>query len=201
MAIGDNYRLSVRSQHNSTFDDVVNGWHFTQLSALVFDTPGEDLIAAWANYCSATYLGSMSVNYTLDLFEVRQVTGGNEITQAAVSLAGTRGTSATQLPPQVSCVVNWGTGLAGRRFRGRTFMPPASEGDVVDGRFEPTYISGVENFALAMIQDMPSINVNFAQWELVVFSTAGAPTATPIVTGVPNTNPATRRSRRFGVGS
>jgi len=201
MSVGDIYRLSVRSQRTGSGDDVVNGWHFRQFNPLVFDTAGEDLIGAWENYCQDLYLGLMSTIYVLDLFEVRQIVGGNEIFQQTVSRVGTRGTDATVLPAQTSCIVNWQTGLAGRRFRGRTFMPPASEGDIVEGLFESTYLAGVDNFIAAMITDMASIGIEFASWELVVHSTAGAPTSTNVISGSGNPNPGQRRSRRIGVGS
>jgi len=201
MALGDTYRLSVRSQRTGSGDDVVNGWHFQQDTALVFDTAGEDLVAAWVDYCSPLYLGLMSTMYTLDLIEVRQVTGGNEIFQSTVSLPGTRGTDATVLPAQTSCVVNWATGQAGRRFRGRTFMPPASEGDIIEGVFESTYLAGVANFVTAMVDTMNSVSIDYAIWTLVVHSTAGAPISTVVISGAGNPNPAQRRSRRIGVGS
>lgn len=201
MATGDVYRLAVRSQRTGSGDDVVNGWHFRQDTALVLDSAGEDLVAAWTDYCQGLYLGLMSTIYTLDLYEVRQKTGGVEVYVQPTSEAGTRGTDATVLPAQSSCVINWGTGLAGRRFRGRTFMPPASEGDIVEGRYEPTYVSGVSNFVTAMIDDMSSVSIDYAIWTLVVFSTVGSPTDTDVTVGQVNTNPAQRRSRRLGVGS
>jgi len=201
MAVGDIYRLSARSQRTGSGDDVVNGWHFRQANPLVFDTAGEDLIAAFEEYCETVYLGLMSTLYILDLYEVRQITGGNEIFQSAVSRPGTRGTDSTVLPSQTACIINWQTGLAGRRFRGRTFMPPASEGDIVEGQFESTYLGGVADFIALMIDDMASISVTFASWELVVHSTAGAPTSTTVITGAANPNPGVHRSRRIGVGS
>lgn len=201
MATSDTYRLSARSQRNDSGDDVVNVWHFRQDTTLVFDTAGEDLVAAWQNYVQTLYLGLLSTAYTLDLLEVRQVTGGSEIYQLVVSEAGTRGTDATVLPAQASCVVNWGTGFAGRRFRGRTFMPPASEGDIIDGKYESTYLAGVANFCDAMIDDMASIDIAYAVWTLVVYSTAGGIVSTQITTGAGNPNPGMHRSRRLGVGS
>ena len=201
MAVDDVYRLSVRSQRTGSGDDVVNGWHFRQDAPLVLDSAGVDLVSAWISYCQALYLGLMSTIYTLDLYEVRQVVGGDEIYVQPTSEAGTRGSDASVLPAQSSCIINWGTGKAGRRNRGRTFMPPASEGDIVEGLYESTYLSGVANFVTAMLDDMGSVTIDFAAWTLVVFSQAGAPTATPVTAGLVNPNPGQRRSRRIGVGS
>lgn len=201
MAVGDIYRLSARWQREVTGDDVVNVWHFRQDAPLVFDTAGEDLVAAFRNYCEPTYFAITSSIYVLDLYEVRQATGGFEIYQEVVSVPGTRGTDVTVLSAATSCVLNWRTGLAGRSNRGRTFMPPTAEGDLDTGQFIPGYLDGVNAFADAMIDDMSSLNILFSVWRLVVFSQVGGPHGTDITSYFANPNPAKMGSRRLGVGS
>jgi hypothetical protein len=208
MAIGDIYRLSARWENNLTQDDIVNVWHFRQDQVTIFDTAGEDLVGAFIEECVPVYAALVAASYTLNLFSVRQVEGGEEIYEEAVSIPGTRGTAATQLPSTVACVLSWKTGLAGRRRRGRTYMPVTVEGDIDTGQFITAYLDGVDAFALNMIDDMQNNSLTHANWAFGIWSapqTIPLPTPptlfTDVTQGIARSNPGTIRSRRAGSGS
>jgi hypothetical protein len=208
MAINGIYRLSARWENNLTGDDIVNVWHFRQDEITILDTPGEDLVQAFVTECIPVYAALVAASYTLNLFSVRQVEGGEEIYEEAVSHPGTRGTAATQLPSTVACVLSWKTGLAGRRRRGRTYMPVTVEGDLDTGQFIAAYLDGVDAFALNMIDDMATGTVGHAAWAFGIWSapqTVPLPTPptmfTQVTQGIARANPGTVRSRRAGSGS
>jgi len=208
MAVGDIYRLAARWQHVGSNDDVVNVWHFRQQSGLIVDTPGGDLVQAFVDAAVTLYAGLTSVLYTLDLITVRQVQGGEEVFETAADYPGQRGVSATGLPGQLSCVLSWRTGLAGRRRRGRTYMPPAAEEDLNAGQWISGYIAGVTNFADAMRDDMNTVTLTHAAWQLGIWSVPNSdPPAdpltlfTPVTTWIIDSVPGTMKSRRIGSGS
>ena len=201
MAEGDVYRLSALWEHEASGDDVVNVWHFVQDSALILDTPGEDLVGAFQANVETLYAGIVHVNYTLTKYSVRRVQGNTEAFDLLVSVPGERGVTNDQNAAQVSGIITWTTGLTGRSFRGRTYLPPTSEGDVSGGLFSSTYYpEGMSNFAEAMIVDMSLVTIEFAAWILTVWS----PTLeqqTPVTGFVARQVPGVQRKRRIGVGS
>jgi len=208
MALGDIYRLAMRWQHVTSGDDVVNVWHFQQNSLLILDTPAEDLLQAFTEEVITLYSGLTSPLYLLDLITVRQITGGIEIFEIGASTLGERGTTATGLPGQVACVVSWRTGLAGRRRRGRTYMPPAAEEDLNAGRWIAGYVAGVTNFGNGMVTGMATATIGHASWLFGVWSVPQTvpppdpPTLfTPITSFIIDPVPGTMRSRRVGSGS
>jgi len=64
--------------------------------------------------------------------------------------AGTSG--ATALPRQASGLISWKTNLAGRKFRGRTYIPfPATTSDTGNGIPTAGYITALSSFATALL--------------------------------------------------
>ena len=200
MAVGDVYRLSVQFEREVSADDAVNVFHFRQGSGTIFDTPGEDLVEAFIDQIQPTYVAIVSSAYDLVRYAVRQVTGGLEVYEQGTLVDCTRGTDETQLPAQSTCVISWRSGLAGRSRRGRTYLPPTAEGDIVSGVFDTAYLDGVEAMAGDIIAMAQSGGVSYGNWEFGIWSeTLG--TFTPVTFALVRSVPATQRRRRLGVGS
>lgn len=201
MAVGEIYRLAVKWEHEITGDDAVNIFHFKQLDALILDTPGEDLVGAFQEEVEELYAGIVSVNYSIVQYSVRKVASNEDAYDAPAAVTGERGTTSDQLPSTVAAIITWTTGLTGRNNRGRTYLPPTSEGDLLAGLWASTYFpTGMGNFADAMIEAMAELTVTHAGWQLGVRSET-FDAFQPITGYVLRQVPGTVRRRRFGVGS
>lgn len=167
MAIGDTYRLSVRAVHGTTGEEYINVHHFRQENALVLDEAGEDLVGAWDDQVKPLLLPLMSNAILIADCEVRQIGDPSYIYEQAI--ADAIGSSSTDmLPPFVSPLVSWRTGLAGRSRRGRTYMFPTVEAHQVGGLLAPTYTGPWSDWADQMLQIGGGLE--FAVWKLVIRS-------------------------------
>lgn len=200
MAIGDVYRLSCRSQRSASGDDAVNVFHFRQETLLILDTPAEDLVGAFIVECELAYRNCFNPAYVLDLYTVRQVTGGTEAFEQSASAAGNVGSAANQLAAQVSGIISWKTGQAGRSKRGRTYLPPSDEAEISSGEWISDYFTRADSFITSMIDGMSFADLTHAGWTLGVWSEV-LTEFTPITTGQLRSVPGTQRKRRLGVGS
>lgn len=198
MAVNSIYRLSIESFGGTGNSDVVNVFHYKALDATIFDTQVEDLIQAWQAEVQSLYLALMCSNFALARLVVRGVTNPTEGADFSYSPveAGTR--EATNLPNQNAALVLWKTGLIGRRFNGKSYLPPAGEGDNNQGVLVAGYQTSINNFAAAAIEMGDGITT--ARYGLVVHSVVGS--ADTIVTSHSiMTEFRTQRRRRAGVGS
>ena len=197
MADLDFYRLVAEINTNTATNLVINGWTFQQQGDLTTKEAGESLIDAFQANVQTAYRGLFHSNFLVVAYHVRGLTDPTYgFDKDAVNLAGTL--TGSVLPSQVSSVASWRTGLIGRRFRGRTYLPPANEESLTDGLFAGSYRTNVINWG----EDMITIedNTESILWSLHVHSKAGG-TFTP-VTGVLNSVvPGVIRSRRLGSGA
>lgn len=193
MAVGDFYRLIVQSSLTGEDNILVNTFTFRQGLALVFDTPEEDLVQAWIASGETLYRGTFTGATGVDLLSVVPLPGGVVTFQEA--RPHTLGTQAGEtIPFQIAALISYRTALLGRRGRGRTYLPPASETNVTSGRFNATYLGAVSAFAEAL---MPLQNgILTAAWELAVWSET-LEAGNVVVSYQTHNVPATQRSRRL----
>lgn len=200
MAIDDIYRLSVQWEQRATLDDAVNVFHFKQLNATVFDTPGEDLVQAFQGEAEERYTALVTDLYAIKRYSVRKIGGVDEEYDLGVNVEGTLGAGTGMLPAQVAAIISWRTGLAGRSHRGRTYLPPANESSIASGVYESSYLIVMGQFASLVLGMASHIGVAYGQYQVGVYS----PTLEeffPYTTFLARQTPGIVRRRRIGSGS
>lgn len=200
MAIGNVYKLAVLWENVTTRDDAVNVFHFRQKTANVYVPAPVDLVEAFIGQAEGNYRGVVNSQYGLSKYVVTQVTGGVEMYERVGLGVGTAGTAGSMLPTTDSPLISWRTGFAGRRNRGRTFLPPSDEVYLSGGMWTSTFIALVESCALGMMNVGTHASVLYGQWEIGVWSAVGA-AFKPFTGAIARVVPATMKSRRIGSGS
>lgn len=126
-----------------------------------------------------------------------------DLTYSAVT--GSDGTSEA-LPPQCAAVISWRTSLAGRSYRGRTYLAGNVEAAQNNGVWGATQQTNMTNLAVNILAIWGPTGTD-ANWEFAVISRTqnGAPlvspVATPIQTYLIRSTVYTQRRRTIGVGS
>lgn len=194
MAIGDTYRLTVVTGREDLPVTCVNHFYFQQANALIFDTPGQDLVAAWQNYCESTYRALFTNFLVMRRYSVGKAPSfetEHEFT-FTTTVAGI-GTG-EPLPPRTSGLLSLRTPTLSKRGRGRNYLPPATEADNGNGKPTAAYITKMNNLGIAIMEDMPSINVLFAIWVPQMWSKADQ-VARPVSQIIARTSWASQRDR------
>lgn len=167
-------------------------------------------ITAWQADVQTPYLSGIAAQWTLRQLSARTVTEPSA--QAELSLAsipgGVTGSEATA--NQVAGIISWRTGYAGRRYRGRTFMPAVPEDRLNAGRLSTDLLTlRYLNFANAAM----AVTVDAVVHTLCILSDPsghlpGSPSggqlpaeAIDVTSYVIRDIPGTIRRRRIGVGS
>lgn len=134
------------------------------------------LITDWRTNCKTAYLAPKPNDYTLDEYRVQvlEVPGQFEHRLAAISdLTGlpTGGTLAAVSDDLATCgVIRWRTILAGRHFRGRSYIGPLVDADVAQGRLAGGTITNLTGYVTAMSRYIaPGAGVT-AGFEHVIYS-------------------------------
>jgi hypothetical protein len=109
---------------------------------------------------------------------------------AATPVQTTQTQAGGYLPAQLAGVIGWRTALAGRRFRGRTFLGPLVTYALSGTGFTTACVSTVNTAAAALISGLAADNM-----ELVVLSKMADGASTPVTQGVFNSQVDTLRSR------
>jgi len=198
MAIGDTFSLALKGR-TGTGAEIVNVLWFKQVGG-VGDDGGVNLIDAWFADCSALYAAIMSDQCFIEQAAARnftQPTFGSDFSFDPVISGDLTG---DQMPPQDSAVLQFRTGLIGRRFRGRNFLFPTVEASQNAGQWTTGYASG----ALAYGASLQAITSGGYTYNQVVHSQP-EPEDIALDTGVSSTtlNAYVRgqRRRQIGVGS
>jgi hypothetical protein len=167
-------------------------------------------ITAWQADCQTPYLSGIAAQWTLRQYSARTVVEPSA--QAELSVAsipgGVTGSEATA--NQVAGIISWRTGYAGRRRRGRTFMPAVPEDRLNAGRLTADLLTlRYLNFANAALQ----VTVDAVVYQLCILSDPsghlpGSPSgdqipaeASDVTSFIIRDVPGTIRRRRIGVGS
>lgn len=200
MAEGDIYRLSTLSDYISGGDDAVNVFHFRQESPAIFASPAEDLAEAFIATVVPAYVNCMTAGYVLHRIAIKQVTGGAQEYEQAVTEPGTAGVVGSMLPTTVSGLLSWRTGLAGRSNRGRTYLPPTNEEQLSSGLWTGSYMTAMEGFAEDALALGTAVFTLHANWTIGVWSVVLS-AFVPYTHAIARQIPATIRRRRIGQGS
>lgn len=150
MPIGDIFRLSVICGNAADGSEYINVHHYQQQTADIGSEPGSDLADAWEATIPALYTPLMSNITALTRLEVRQVGVPTYVYERTLS-GYVGGNADNLLPPTTAPLISWRTGLAGRSYRGRTYMFPTTEVHNDRGLVLTTYSTSWEDWADAMI--------------------------------------------------
>lgn len=131
---------------------------------------------------SADSIGDVTVRYTTS----PGVTEISESTLAAPGLAG-----GTPPPPQVCTLIQKVSGLAGRKNRGRMYLPAVDEGQIgTDGIYLAATLGPLQTFATQFLADLSSSSIPMA-----ILHTSPADTPTPVSSLNVSAKVATQRRR------
>lgn len=180
------YRVAC---HGRAVDQaIVNVWHVTSIS-------GNEINIANGFVSSVVPALRVFLNdeYMCDDVVVTNVTTLEQYTQS-INQPG-QNNAADMLPPQNAAVLSLKTGLAGKKYRGRSFIGPLSENDQIAGTWNSTLLAAMDNLGDALMSDWPSLFTG----SLVIYH-KGDGTSTPVNSYVSRPTVYTQRRRTIGRG-
>lgn len=166
MALGDVLRLALIGRVSDT--QWVNVHHYRVSNQT--GTPAEECAAlaqAFADQMSTKFAALQHQGVVADLISVRSVSNPGYGADEPITWQGSR--AGDLLPFQVSAEVIWRTARFGRKFRGRTFLPPCIESDQQNGGLNSTYLSLADSYANEAITVTQTIDPTW-EFEMVVYS-------------------------------
>lgn len=206
MAIGDLAELSVIYQ--GPYSEYVNTFGFKALdSGSTFANLASAFQTALVKNTSGGLLFPISADVSVAELHVRDVVPG---TAAGYDLAfspvlgGDSGSH--QLPPQAAVVLSWKTALAGRSYRGRTYMPGLTEGNQEKGDLSGAIITNFTTIITQMI-NVFGVSGTDPNWRFVIISRwsngveRNPPTSQDVTSGLVRPYVYNQRRRTIGVGS
>ena len=178
MATGDIYKGVPLYAVGGVADPDVNVWHFEQGSGQVKPTASEDLATALYEDVLPIVMDCLSDALQVSTIEVRGVTtpteGGDFTFTPSVPGTLTGQTYALQ----IAQLISWSTGNIGRHYRGRTYLPPCTEGEIDGaGSIVPAQLARLNNAALALTAI--GTTATHGTWFLVIHSEPNALSTPP----------------------
>jgi hypothetical protein len=175
MSVNDVTKLAFIHSMIGADGDIIVTHHYrqTQANSLTMTvTAGvESLVARWQAEVQDDWLASQSDRLVLESIQARSITDPQVGIDVAVGVAG-------DLPPiglgttslRVAPVVSLRTGLIGRSFRGRNFLPPPNETDIENGVLETILIDLIDAYydeALILSDaQIPTASL----WQMTIYS-------------------------------
>lgn len=194
MAIGDVYRLTAVAGVSFREQRVINQLHFKQTLALVFDTPGEDLVSRWVAQVQGAYTALFTNLITVLTYKVAKAPDfDTEYELTGVNATG--GLTGEPLPAVTSGIISLYTATLSRRGRGRIYLFTPNEASSQGNGPTSGYLTSMAAFNTALF-GMATENINYATWELNMWSVADQ-TARPVTRAISRTVWGTQRDRRF----
>lgn len=198
MAAGDIYKVAVVSAGSFAGQTGVFTMHYKQDTLFLTDNAAQALAESMEQKLTAELPAVMSVAGLANTIQVRGITQPTHGFDLSIAIAG--GVPGEMLPPQDTAVVRWHTGLVGRSFRGRVFLPFSSEGVQTSGVWSTAYLTSLQNFGDAMLTLFDTVTGLVPWFSLQVFSKT-LNIATPVISASVNSIVKTQRRRSLGVGS
>lgn len=169
MAVGEIYRLAVRNSGVNVSGEVVNVFHFRQVDPSPTGNGASNIVNQFNTNLIPEYTACFSSSVQTLGYSARNLTTVTE------GFDFTRGTPAPGLilgdmsPPQIATLIQWKTGLVGRSYRGRTYMPPPGEAAINSaGALDATIIANLGVFA-TQLMTIPA-TAQYAGFQLVIWS-------------------------------
>lgn len=138
------FASDTRVFQNILHFSATSAWTSLQLAQLA-----TDLISWW----NLAYKARMSNEVALTLVQTRKLDPDDPLGVDQPVIPPSPGTAAnTSTPSNATVTMSWRTGLAGRRYRGRNYVPGLCEVDVtVDDRINSTLIASLQAAATSLI--------------------------------------------------
>jgi len=184
MAVGAVWRCAIVWTFGGVARPMVNVLHYRQLTSTVAADDVTDVELA-VELLAVQYIAAViSDAFTCNLIQIRGISDPTAGGDFAVS-PGIQGALTGQTySPQCSQLIAWKTGLIGRHYQGRNFLPPPTEGEVNGaGALSSGQMTALDAAATGL-EDLAG-GGSHAAYDLVVYS---APTTTPVAWGGAITN-------------
>lgn len=191
MGIGTVYRLSVVGDLNGYLH--VNTFHFRQDADIPGPiVPSRDIAIRWDFIMAGTYLGLFPQLYRIREYNVFVGPGSPEniSVPAPAGRIGVGIWGTAILPTQCCAVVTWQTDIAGRRYRGRSYLSSLTESNVTGNFLITSYRDRLQQFADRQIVEFG----NDPEWSFVVLSRV-ASTSNRVISAVARDQVKTQRRR------
>lgn len=198
MAIGDIYRVAIEGKMYS--NDVVNVIHYqTAVSVGTVASEVEALGVAMENDFLPDYLDLIVPAYNVERIAVRGVTNPTlGVDVFPVGAVGLR--PGDPEASQVAGLLNLRTGLIGRRYYGKMYLPGIPDADVINGVISPDYSSDATGHLAEWLNISAVTAGGSFGFHLVVYSRTYLSVA-EVTTGFVSASPGTQRRRKIGRGS
>lgn len=172
MAIGNIYEAALIFSHVQATGLVVNVLHYEQTVITVAKTEPQycnELAAEVRNICETDWLPDATDDLTLERVDVFNV---DQPTFQGTASSGVQGGSVgDSLSPRQAAVATKLTGLRGKSFRGRMYIPGLSEGDQNAGQIEVATVAKLQTYVDNLISLVLS---NANEYQQSVYSRKGA---------------------------
>lgn len=168
MAVGDILKLTAIWSRAPHVRVMVNEWAFRQDSALVLDTPEEDLLTAFRDKIEDSYVALVTDFLTLSTYKVAYLPANDTVAQETVNVAG--GSVGEPMPAIMSLFIRERTANFTRSGRGGFYLPPTIESANVNGQPTTTYINPALDMANLIRTDMAAGGLTYANWTWGVYS-------------------------------
>jgi len=168
MAIGDLYKLSCIWNRSPSEQVIVNEFVFRQDTALILDTPEEDLVQAFTNEVQDLYVALVTDFLSLITYRVALLPANDASLIQSVGVAG--GSTGDPLPSYTSQFVRARTANFTRSGRGGFYLPPTVESANTNGVPNSGYTTPIGTMCDALIDDMSTADLAHGAWSWVVYS-------------------------------
>lgn len=197
-AVGNIYHVTVSA--STPNGQHINGIYLQQKSI----PPNNDIFVSihddWVANIQPSYLACFPPTFTLQAIRVQQIDDnikGLPSQTLSLSGLGVRNGIGDRMPGQCAGIIQFDTGFAGRRGRGRNFLGMLHEGDNLNGNLESAIRGtfGAYGTALTTVFGATNAVSRFVVWTKITN------TVTAVLTTQVKTPIYTQRRRRFGVGT
>lgn len=197
-AVGNVYRCAVTATTSN--GNHINTWHLRQKAIPAGGDIFQEIKDSWVTNVQTAYLACFSNLFSLVSLHIAQVDDnvrGLPSQTYALSGLGTRVVTGDRMPGQLAAIVQFDTGLAGRRGRGRQFLSYLYEADQASGNMDSAVrtIFGAYGTQLVTIYGTANPTTELVIWTKVTNS------VTRVTTSQVKTPVYTQRRRRAGVGN
>jgi hypothetical protein len=206
MAVNDVTKLAFIHSMVGADGDIIVTHHYRQTQAGSANygvaEAVEALVDFWQAIAQQDWLFSQSDRLVLESIQARSITDPTIGFDRAVGAAG-------DLPPvglgttslRVAPVVSLRTGLIGRSFRGRNFLPPPNETDIENGALEASLVALIDEYYDTARILTDSFIPTATLWQMTIYSptlseVAGVPVDNLVTTHLTRGIAGTQRGRQ-----
>jgi len=175
LSSGDIFELTVVYTVGGVARPSNNVFHYQQVADNLTGEDAENLAQSFQDNALDALMACTSAANTCNLIRVRGVTVPTVGVDHSVSPGVDGGASGQTYALQTAALISWRTGLVGRHYQGRNYIPASTEDNVDGAGGLGTTLRGLLNDAAEAIMTLPA-SLTVSEYDLVIHS---APTTTP----------------------